>query len=155
MISRRVPLNPSHTAEQRFTILCIEDDAAIARIYERRLCASGARILLSANGRDGFASAVEAAPDLILLDNDLPDEQGVDLVKRLRAHSATAHIPVLMVTGSHTSGIQRRMLCEGVIDVLEKPVNFKLLLDYIRQIASSSLAPRTPDAEKLPRDHVR
>ncbi|HEX4070214.1 MAG TPA: response regulator [Planctomycetaceae bacterium] len=147
MIStRRPPLTPSNPADRPFTILCIEDDPGIARIYERRLTAFGARVLLRASGRDGFAAAAEAAPDLILLDNVLPDEEGVHLVKRLRSNPATAHIPVLMLTGSHRRGIERRVLVEGIAAVLEKPVNFDELFDHIRRIVPQAGTVPTSDA---------
>jgi DNA-binding response OmpR family regulator len=141
-------------ADRSFTILCIEDDPGVARIYERRLTAFGARVLLRASGRDGFAAAVETVPDLILLDNVLPDEEGVQLVKRLRSNPATAHIPVLMLTGSHRQGIERRVLVEGIAAVLEKPVDFNELFDHIRRIVPQAGTVRTPDAA-LPRGNVR
>ncbi len=110
---------------------------------------------MSANGRDGFATAVEAAPDLILLDNVLPDEEGVHLVKRLRSNPATAQIPVLMLTGSHRRGIERRVLVEGIAAVLEKPVNFDELFDHIRRVASSLATGRTLEAGTSSGGHGR
>jgi DNA-binding response OmpR family regulator len=153
--TRRPPLTPSNPANRPLTILCIEDDPGVARIYERRLTAFGARVLLSASGHDGFATAVEAAPDLILLDNVLPDEEGIHLVKRLRSNPATAQIPVLMLTGSRRRGIERRVLVEGIAAILEKPVNFDELFEHIRRVASSLAAGRTLDAGTFSRAHGR
>jgi DNA-binding response OmpR family regulator len=150
-----VPRLPPNTGNRRFTILCIEDDPAIARIYERRLTAGGARVLLSANGRDGFQSAVDAVPDLILLDNVLPDEEGADLVKRLRAHAATAPIPILMLTGSHRPCLERRLAVQGIAGVLEKPVDFDELFDHIERIASAPPAGRTPSSDMSPCNPTR
>jgi DNA-binding response OmpR family regulator len=153
--TRRAPLTPSNTANQPLTILCIEDDPGIARIYQRRLTAFGARVLLSASGRDGFATAVEAVPDLILLDNVLPDEEGVQLVKRLRSNPATAHIPVLMLTGSRRQGIERRVLVEGIAAVLEKPVDFDELFDYIWRIVPQAESVPLPQTAASPNGNVR
>jgi two-component system cell cycle response regulator len=110
---------------------------------------------LSASGRDGFATAVAAVPDLILLDNVLPDEEGVQLVKRLRSNPVTAQIPALMLTGSHRQGIERRVLVEGIVAVLEKPVDFDELFDHIRRIVPQAESVPGPQTGASPHGNVR
>jgi diguanylate cyclase len=138
-----VPVTPASRADPRFAILCIEDDRAISTIYERRLSALGAHVRCAGSSREGYAAATEGTPDLILMDNGLPDEEGVHLVGRLKSHPTTAAVPVLMLTGSDTPTIRRRLLTLGVIGVLEKPVDFDELIEQIRQLALSSLSGRT------------
>jgi DNA-binding response OmpR family regulator len=116
------------------TILCIDDDPAILGLYALRLASIAARVIRAANGCDGFQLAVETQPDLILMDNDLPDEEGVRLLARLRSHPAAAESPVMMLTGSKTPRIQQEALIHGVIAVWEKPVNFRELFDHIGRI---------------------
>jgi two-component system, OmpR family, alkaline phosphatase synthesis response regulator PhoP len=137
----------------RFTILCIEDDPAISKLYALRLPACGARVICSANGRDGYSTAIESNPDLILLDNDLPDGKGLDLLPRLRSHTSLADVPIVMLTGFDPRTVQRRSLALGVLDVLRKPVNFESLLQQIKQLASMPREGRfewpSPDASPL------
>src|SRR5580704_2479890 len=54
--------------QPQLTILCIDDDPAILKLYELRLSVGGARVLTSANGHHGFSAAIESNPDVILLD---------------------------------------------------------------------------------------
>jgi DNA-binding response OmpR family regulator len=134
---RCVPARPDRSDRQA-TILCIDDDPAIAKIYQHRLQTDGTRVLSARNGHEGYTSALESSPDLILLDNLLPDEEGVHLLGRLRSHPLTADIPVLMLTGSDAASIRRRALLLGVSGVLGKPINFAELIGQIRQLVPSA-----------------
>jgi DNA-binding response OmpR family regulator len=115
------------------TILCIDDDPAILGLYGLRLASIAARVLHAANALDGFKLAVEAKPDLILMDNDLPDEDGVRLLGRLMSHPDSAESRVMILTGSKRPEIVKVALSHGV-DVWEKPVNFRELMDYISRL---------------------
>jgi DNA-binding response OmpR family regulator len=124
-------LLPANLPNPPFTILCVEDDPAIAKLYELRLPSCGARVLCCTNGHDGYFLAIESNPDLILLDCELPDVQGVDLVARFRSNPSLANVAILMLTGLDTRTIRRRLLMQGVIDVLPKPVDFDELFRHI------------------------
>jgi DNA-binding response OmpR family regulator len=132
-----VPLPSANGSNAQFTILCIEDDPAISRLYELRLSSWGARVLCSGNGRDGYASAIRSNPDLILLDNDLPDIQGFEVLTRLRSEPALVDVPVVMLTGLDTRTMQQRVFACGVLDVLPKPVNFRDLLEQVQRVSST------------------
>lgn len=134
---RRPSLATAKGMSRPFTILSIEDDPAVSRMCERRLAACGADVQCAGNGADGYALALAATPDLILLDNTLPDEEGVDFLDRLRSNTATADIPVMMLTGSDTAALQRRVITQGVVRVFEKPVNFDQLIEEIVRLAPS------------------
>jgi two-component system cell cycle response regulator DivK len=131
------PLPSADGSNARFTILCIEDDPVISKLYELRLRASGAQVLCSTNGCDGYSVAVRSNPDLILLDNELPDGQGVDLLARLRKHPSLVDVPVVMLTGADARTIRHRLLAHGVLDLLTKPVNFDELFRQIDRLAAS------------------
>ncbi len=129
-------LPSANGSKTRFTILCIEDDPVISKLYALRLPACGARVICSANARDGYSTAIQSNPDLILLDNDLPDGKGLDLLPRLRSHTSLVEVPIVMLTGMDTRAVQRRLLGLDVQDVLTKPVNFDNLIEYIQRLAS-------------------
>ena len=132
------PIARANRSCQPFTILCIEDDPAILNIYARRLASIGQRVCCAANGEDGFAIAIKASPGIIVLDNDLPDAKGIDILKRLASHPATAEIPVIMVTGFATAETRRLLIAQGVIDLFEKPVDFEQLSAEVRRLATAS-----------------
>jgi DNA-binding response OmpR family regulator len=132
------PIARANRSCQPLTILCIEDDPAILNIYARRLASIAQRVLCAASGQDGYAIAIEASPGMILLDNDLPDAKGIDILKRLASHPATAEIPVLMVTGLATAETRRILMAQGVIDFFEKPIDFEELSAQVRRLATVS-----------------
>jgi DNA-binding response OmpR family regulator len=112
-------------------VLCIDDDREIAKIWQLRLATRGIAVESAANGIDGFKSAVEKCPALILLDLCLPGEDGNQVLARLRRHPKTRHIPVVMLTGSDPSGARRATSQDRADDYLTKPVNFADLLERI------------------------
>lgn len=113
------------------TIVCIDDDAEIARIWQLRLSRFGVNVVCATNGEDGFAAAVEKRPDLILLDLCMPGQDGRQVLARLRQHPSTKKIPVLMLTGDTHSARGRRGH-EHADDYLAKPLNFVQLLEKLQ-----------------------
>ena len=150
--TRCLPVAPADGPVRRFTILCVDDDPAIPKIYERHLKPYGLRVLCACSGQEGYTSALEASPDLILLEYLLPDEDGVQLLARLRAHPGTADVRVLMLTGSDTPAIRRRILFLGVSGVLEKPVDFGELIEQISQFGTLLPVDRSPASHPVGRD---
>src|SRR5580700_3585328 len=112
----------------RPTILCVDDDLEIARIWQIRLLRHGIAVVCAANGADGFTVAREGRPDLILLDLCLPHEDGHHVLARLRCDPQTRDIPVLMLTGGDARAVQRQASQHRADDYLSKPINFEELL---------------------------
>jgi DNA-binding response OmpR family regulator len=120
--------------DRALTILCVDDDPAIPKIYERRLKPYRWRVLSACSGQEGYRRALETTPDLILLDYILPDENGIQFLSRLKAKPEIAQIPVLMLTGSDTPAIRRQIFSLGASGLLEKPVDFGEMIDEIRNL---------------------
>jgi CheY-like chemotaxis protein len=112
----------------RPTILCVDDDLEIARIWQIRLLRHGIAVVCAANGADGFTVAREKSPDLILLDLCMPHEDGHQVLARLRCDPKTRDIPVLMLTGGDARAVQRQASQHRADDYLSKPINFAELL---------------------------
>ena len=82
-------------------VLVVEDDNVLARIIERNLSARGARVLRAASVGEALAAIAVARPDLMLLDIDLPDRSGWDLLRALQTRDIT--IPAIVVSGTRVS----------------------------------------------------
>jgi DNA-binding response OmpR family regulator len=113
------------------TILCIDDDPEITRIWQIRLSRYGITVVCAANGADGFAMAREKSPDVILLDLCLPYEDGHQVLIRLRSDPQTRDIPVLMLTGGDARAVERQASLHRADDYLSKPINFAELLERL------------------------
>jgi len=114
------------------TVLYIEDDAAnvvlVGRLLKRR---PQAELRVATNGRDGVAAAVDGQPALILLDNQLPDATGGEVLRQLTANPATAQIPVIMISGDSAGGTINELLANGAVDFLVKPYDINKFLTTI------------------------
>ena len=86
------------TADSKGTVLIIEDAAGFRSIYRTFVEADNYEVLEAADGRQGLELAVEQEPDLILLDLLLPEFDGLQVLKELRANHKTKSIPVIILS---------------------------------------------------------
>ena len=78
----------------------VEDDATIASMYRIRLHAAGYEVEIAPSGENGVESALEAPPDVVLLDIMLPGIDGIEVLRRLRADERTRAMRVIIVSNS-------------------------------------------------------
>ncbi|HEX8361285.1 MAG TPA: PAS domain S-box protein [Longimicrobium sp.] len=114
------------------TVLYIEDNVANLSLIEAILAGRPEITLLSAlQGRLGLDLAMEHRPDLVLLDLNLPDLSGEEVLRRLRAEPRTAEIPVIVISADATPEAVKRLLASGVRAYLTKPLDVDHFLDAI------------------------
>ena len=101
-------------------ILMVEDDDALASVYQTRLDAEGFSVKRVANGEEALASAIEYHPDLILLDVMMPKVSGFDVLDILRNTPETANIRIIMLTALSQDSDKERAKSLGVDDYLVK-----------------------------------
>jgi two-component system phosphate regulon response regulator PhoB len=101
-------------------ILFVEDDDALAGVYLVRLQAEGFDVKRVANGEEALASAVNYAPDLVLLDVMMPKVSGFDVLDILRNTPETANLKVIMLTALSQDADRKRAESLGVDDYLVK-----------------------------------
>lgn len=127
---------PDVAGPTRRTVLHVEDNPVNITLVERVLARRpGVRLLTATRADTGLRVACEAQPDLILLDLNLPDASGQDLLRRLRAEPATRDVPVVVVSG-HTpaeNGASLRGL--GIREYLTKPIDIGRLLELVDELA--------------------
>ena len=83
---------------QRHSVLIIDDDENVLDIYRIKFENAGYRVLLASTGKDGLNVALAEHPDIILLDIQLPDMRGTEVLKTLRKDTWGASVPVIMLT---------------------------------------------------------
>ena len=101
-------------------VLVVDDIAANLKLLEARLNAEYYEVALASSGPEALRLAQSWSPDVILLDVMMPGMDGYEVCERLKASNATAHMPVVMITGRlSTTGIpSRRKLPSGPVVVL-------------------------------------
>ena len=101
-------------------ILLVEDDDALASVYQTRLEAEGFDIRRVPNGEDALAAALEYHPDLILLDVMMPKVSGFDVLDILRNTPETTNMKIIMLTALSQDSDKDRAKSLGVDDYLVK-----------------------------------
>jgi CheY-like chemotaxis protein len=122
-------------------ILVVEDNEMNRDMLSRRLQRKGYQILLAADGRQGLAMAQSQSPDLILLDLSLPEIDGWEAARSLKADPLTQHIPVVALTAHAMAQDREKAFEAGCDDYDTKPVDFQRLLGKIEALlAEATLA---------------
>lgn len=114
-------------------ILIIEDDISTNKLVVRVL--KNFSVLSALNAEDGFALAQEYQPDLILLDMNLPDIPGWELVAMMKENEGLYHIPVIAVSVQDDDLYVQRALDAGCSEYLRKP----FAIDDLRAVVAAYL----------------
>ncbi len=101
-------------------ILYIEDDSALAQMYQFKMEREGIQVLWASNGNDGLKMAREHKPDLILLDILMPGLDGWWTLKLLKSNNQTKNIPVLILTNLDAQLFIKQAQEAGAADLLVK-----------------------------------
>ncbi len=116
-------------------VLCVEDSAANFQLIQAILAdRPGTNLTWADNGSKGLELAREQPPELVLLDLDLPDMHGSEVLSKLREVPATAETPVIVISADATPSQIERMLAAGARDYITKPFEirrFLLMFDEI------------------------
>ena len=113
------------------TILYIEDNPDNSLLVQRALTARGYEVLWAANGASGIEQAEAHAPDLILLDINLPDIDGYEVARRLRAHDGLRAVPIMAITANALKGDAEKALAAGCDAYIAKPLQLHELWDRV------------------------
>jgi CheY-like chemotaxis protein len=119
-------------------ILIVEDNELNRDVLSRRLVRRGYDVILAPDGVQGIARARADAPDLILLDMGLPEIDGWECAKRLKADATTRPIPIIALTAHAMVGERQKALAAGCDDFDTKPIDFDGLVDRISRLLARS-----------------
>lgn len=119
-------------------IFCVEDDAGIRDLMIYTLNASGFRAVGFENAKEFYAALADDTPELIMLDIMLPGEDGISILKRLKADARTADIPVIMATAKGNEYDKVIGLDLGADDYLAKPFGMMEMASRVRAVLRRS-----------------
>ena len=115
-------------------ILIVEDNEENRDALSRRLKRRGFDIVLAVDGLQGVAMAKSEKPDLILMDMNLPELDGWEATRQVKAAAETRNVPVIALTAHALAGDKERAIAAGCTDYHTKPVELPKLLEQIEAI---------------------
>ena len=121
-------------------ILIVEDNEENRDSLSRRLQRRGFAVIIAEDGKAGVAMAQSEKPDLILMDMNMPEMDGWEATRQLKAAAETKDLPVIALTAHAMSGDRDRALEVGCADYHTKPVEFPKLLAQIETLLQNKTA---------------
>ena len=115
------------------TILVIDDEAGVCRTFALVLARAGFRVLTTKDSQEACQLARDQKPALIFCDERLQEVDGYDVLRQIKSDAATAHIPVVMMGGTHADGLQD-WAALGAARFLAKPFQIDELLSLARSL---------------------
>ena len=115
-------------------VLVVDDDAMNLRLAVTVLEQVGYEVLGASSGAEGIEAALTHAPDLVLMDVQMPGVNGIETLKRLRANPRTAALKVVAFTALAMKGDAELLLAAGFDGYLEKPIRYK---EFLASVAAA------------------
>ncbi|MBO9309082.1 MAG: response regulator [Chloroflexi bacterium] len=119
---------------EKARIMIVEDDPDLAELLQNFFTVQGYQVLSAAWGEEGVRLTREHAPDLVMLDIRLPDIDGYEVCRRIRAHRRTQDIPVIFLTEKRDRVDKLAGLELGVVDYITKPFDIQELRLRVRNV---------------------
>ena len=123
------------------TILIVEDNEKNMKLVRDILQHKGHTTLEAVTGGEGVRLALERRPDLILMDIQLPDIDGISALRQIREHPALDATPVLAVSASVMPDEQHKIVTSGFDAYVTKPINLKQFLDAVQRFLAQGRKP--------------
>ncbi len=122
------------------TALVVEDSEDNMVLITMLLDNAGYESIWAENGEKGVKMAVEEQPDFVILDIQLPDINGTEVLKRIRALDMDiANVPIIAMTSYAMSGDREKLLAAGCDGYIEKPIDPMCVIDQIRAVLAEKL----------------
>lgn len=131
MSSAQLPLSQTLDRSNSDVVLIVDDVPDNLSVLHHALDESGFTVLVATHGEAALQRAVQALPDIVLLDAMMPGMDGFEVAKRLKADARTAHIPIIFMTGLTETEYLVAALESGGVDFVTKPIKPKEVLARI------------------------
>ncbi|MEC8493534.1 MAG: diguanylate cyclase [Planctomycetota bacterium] len=133
---------------QRISVLAVDDDPVSLRLLTRQMRNESFEVSMARSGRAGLRKALKEKPDIVVIDHEMPDQNGLEVVEALRRSAVGSSMYILLVTGNDSDELLIKAFDAGVDDFVPKPIRPRLLSARIKagvRIANLS--------RKIERDH--
>jgi two-component system alkaline phosphatase synthesis response regulator PhoP len=134
-------------------IWCVEDDESIREIEMYTLQTMNFKTRSFENGTSFFKALKEKKPDLVILDLMLPDEDGSDILRRIRGNSATKELPVIIASAKTAEYDKVKNLDSGADDYLTKPFGMMEMVSRVKAVLRRTQ--RREEKDRIERDGVK
>ena len=131
------------------TVLLVEDEAPIRDMIAVALKMADYRVLEADNVQDAHAMVVDHCPDLVLLDWMLPGASGIELARRLKRDTATAELPIIMLTAKSEEDNKIQGLEAGADDYITKPFSPRELVARLKAVLRRTTPQGVEDAIEI------
>lgn len=119
-------------------ILIVEDNDLNLKLFRDVLSANHYEVVETKDGTKAVAMAKDEMPDLILMDIQLPEISGLDIIREMKQDSGLAHIPIIAVTAFAMKDDEERILRAGCEAYLSKPISIDQLTATISELISAA-----------------
>ena len=123
------------------TALIIEDNDNNLELIRFILQQAGYRVRFAMTGLEGVQQALTIPPDFIVLDIQLPDINGLEVLKRIRANPVGQTVPIIAMTSYAMSGDKERLLNAGCTSYIEKPIDPMTVISQIEAVIGKDSKP--------------
>ena len=126
--------------KHHLTVLAVDDNPINLELLKKTLSKEGYKVLTASHGPEARTVAADNKPDLILLDIKMPDEDGFQVIKKLKANPGTAGIPVIFLTGVSEIDAKLSGFELGAVDYITKPFHPREVIARVRLHLKLSIA---------------
>jgi len=125
-----------------YRVLVVEDDPILRRLLSTTLAPEGYEVIQAFNASLGLEACRKEKPDIVVLDVNLPDGDGIDVCRAIKDDPSIRHIPILIITGEAVQ-VEKRMegLEAGADDYILKPFNARELVSRLKNILKAAAKP--------------
>jgi CheY-like chemotaxis protein len=134
-LSLRMPLPFGRIGRMR--ILVVEDHKDTRDFVEFLLRRLGHEVLLAANGKEAVVSAVNKSPDLVMMDINMPEVDGLQAVAALRAIAPLRNVPIVAITAHYPTDFRETALAAGFTEYLQKPLTIEGITETLKKVCAA------------------
>lgn len=132
--------------DRRLKVLVVEDNPVNQRVSQGMLSARGHQVQLAANGREALEALENGQFDLVLMDVQMPEMDGLEATRRIRHQEAASggHIPIIAMTAHALNEDRRRCLEVGMDEHVVKPIDPQVLFETMARVLGMASSPAAP-----------
>lgn len=119
------------------SVLTIDDSQSVRQMISMTLSAAGFKVDEACDGAEGYTKATAGAYNAIITDLNMPNMNGLDFIRKFRAHPASRGVPILFLSTESDEASKREAKAAGAIGWIVKPFDQNQLLAAIRKVAGA------------------